>query len=90
MSALCQERTSGYSITSSALASNEGGTVTPSVQVDDHLVLRWRLHWHVGRLFTLEDAIDIARCASVEFDLVSSVEREPSIDNKVTLVVDRQ
>jgi hypothetical protein len=31
-------------------------------QVDDEIEFDRRLHWQIGRLLTLEDAIDIGRC----------------------------
>src|SRR6266511_4637100 len=40
------------------------------LQVDDQLVLGRRLHRQVGRLLTLEDAVDIARCTTVLVDII--------------------
>jgi hypothetical protein len=45
-----------YSITSSAVASSEGGTLRPSA-FDRHLKFRRRLHRQVGRFLTAQDAI---------------------------------
>ena len=55
---------SHHSITSSARASSDGGTVEAErlggLEVDDQLVLGRRLHRQVGRLLALEDAVDVA------------------------------
>ena len=62
----CNAAKSRYSITSSANllemhrhveAQRLGG-----LEVDDKLILRRRLHRHVGRLLAFEDAIDVTRC----------------------------
>ena len=61
-----------HSITSSARASSDGGTVRPSalavLRLIDQLVLGRRLHRQVGRLLALEDAIDVAGRAPVLVD----------------------
>ena len=53
-----------HSITSSARASRVSGTVDAErlrgLEVDDQLVLGWLLHRKIGRLLTLENAIDVA------------------------------
>ena len=36
-----------------------------SLEVDDHLVLGWRLHRQIGRFLALEDAVDIGGGAPV-------------------------
>ena len=52
-----------YSITSSAIASSEGGTARPSafavLRLDDQFILGGRLHREIARLLTFDDAIDI-------------------------------
>ena len=61
-----------YSITSSARASSDGGTVEAErlggLEIDHQLVLGRRLHRKVGRLLALEDAIDVARRSPVLVD----------------------
>ena len=53
-----------HSITSSARASTDGGTVRPSalavLRLITSLVLGRRLHRQVGRLLAFEDAVDVA------------------------------
>src|SRR5260221_6443463 len=44
-----------------------------SFEVDDQLVLCWRLNWKVGRLFAPEDAIDVAGRAPVLINLIDSI-----------------
>src|SRR6187399_590687 len=43
------------------------------LEVDDKLVFGRCLHWKIGRLLTLEDAIDILGCASVRVHRVWAV-----------------
>jgi hypothetical protein len=66
-----------YSITSSARASNVGGTSRPSalavLRLMTKLILGRRLHRKVGRLLALEDAIDIACGKSVLADGIGPV-----------------
>ena len=53
-----------YSITSSARASTDGGTVRPIALAVFRLLTNSylsRLHWQVGRLLAFEDAVDVAR-----------------------------
>jgi len=61
-----------YSITSSARASSDCGTASPSAfggfEVDDQLVLRWRLHRQIGWLLALQDAINVAGRAPILID----------------------
>ena len=52
------------------------------LQVDDQLVLGRRLHRQVGRLLALEDAIDVAGCAPVLVDQVSSIRASPPAATK--------
>src|SRR5438874_8909055 len=44
-----------------------------SVKIDDWFVLGRRLHRKIGRLLTLEDAIDVARRAAVWIDQVRAI-----------------
>ena len=61
-----------HSITSSARASRDGGTVEAErlggLEIDHQFVLGRRLHRQVGRLLALEDAIDISGRAPVLVD----------------------
>ena len=61
-----------HSITSSARASSDGGTVEAErlrgLEIDHQLVLGRRLHRQVGGLLALEDAIDVACRLSVLID----------------------
>ena len=55
-----------YSITSSARASSEGGTVRPSAlavfMIDHQLKFGRLLYRQIGRLGAFEDLIDVAAC----------------------------
>src|SRR6516164_2516491 len=42
-------------------------------QIDRQLVFGRRLHWQIGRLLALEDAVDIASCLTVLIDLIRPV-----------------
>ena len=65
----CDEFPPPHSITSSARASSDGGSMRPSAFAVLRLTIRLvpgrRLHRQVGGLLALEDAIDVARGASV-------------------------
>jgi hypothetical protein len=50
-----------YSITSSARASNVGGTVIGGLEIDRQFVLDRCVHRQVGGLLALEDTIDVNR-----------------------------
>jgi hypothetical protein len=43
------------------------------LEVDDKLILRWRLHRHIGWLLALEDAIDVAGRATELIEEVASI-----------------
>ena len=66
-----------YSITSSARASSDGGTVEAErlggLEIDHQLVLGRRLHRQVGWLLALEDAIDVAGRAPVLVDEIRPI-----------------
>jgi hypothetical protein len=57
-----------YSITSSARASNDGGTVRPSALAVFMLITNSNfgrlLYWQIGRLGAFEDLIDVTACAA--------------------------
>lgn len=62
-----------------SLEPSAGGTSMPSalggLQVDGLLEVSQRLHRRLGWGGTLENAIDVARCASKEIDLINPVRR---------------
>src|SRR5262245_44580240 len=58
-------------------------------EVDYKLILGRRLHWQVGRLLALEDAIDIAGCASELFDQIRPIRDEAAVGHRVALEIDR-
>ena len=77
MSALSQQRKcGGYSITSSARARIDCGTVSPTVFAVLRLIVSSYgrpLHWQVSRVLPFEDAIDIAGCTSVLVDRIGTI-----------------
>ena len=81
-----------HSITSSARASSVGGTSRPSalavLRLIDQLVLGRRLHWKVGRLLALEDAIDVARRASVLVDDIGPVGNQAAASDEGAIGID--
>src|SRR5262249_980621 len=58
-------------------------------EVDNQLVFGWRLHRQVGRLFALEDAVDIASCLPVLIDLIRPVGDEAASGGEDWIIVDR-
>src|SRR5258708_22748944 len=58
-------------------------------QVDDQLVLHRRLHWQVGRLLALEDAIDVAGGEPVLLDDARAIGDQATVGDAVAFVVDR-
>ena len=82
-----------HSITSSARASSDGGTVEPErlggLEIDHQLVLGRRLHRQVGRLLALEDAIDVAGRAPVLVDEIRPVGDQAAGGDEEALAVDR-
>ena len=71
------QQTTLYSITSSALASSDGGTVEAKclggLEVDRQLVFGRRLYRQVGGLLALENAINVVGRLSVLVDKISSI-----------------
>ena len=71
-----------HSITSSARASTDGGTVEPErlggLEVDHQLVLGRRLHRQIGGLLALENAIDVASRAPVLVDVINPIGNQPA------------
>jgi hypothetical protein len=60
------------------------------LEVDDQLVLRWRLHRQAGGLLALEDAVDIAGGAPVLVEEIRPVGDQPAGCDEVTLEIDRR
>ena len=58
------------------------------LQIDEQLILGRRLHRHIGGLFTLEDAIDVASRAAERIDRVRSVRDETTSSYEITPPVD--
>ena len=57
------------------------------LKVDYQLVFGRRLHWQVGWLLTLEDAIDVFRGASELIDRYRAVGNQAAVDDVVTKAV---
>src|SRR5262249_31097008 len=83
-----------HSITSSARASSRGhleAERSRRFEVDDQLVLRWRLHRQIGWLLALQDAVDVTRRAPILIDEIRPVGDQAAIaDIKTGVVDDRQ
>ena len=58
------------------------------LEVDDKLILRWRLHWHVGRLLALEDAVDVASRAPVQVDPIRPIGEQAAGGDEGAIEVD--
>ena len=43
------------------------------LEIDDELILRRRLHRHVGWLLTFQDAVDVAGAAAIQVDPVRPI-----------------
>src|SRR5262249_41149737 len=81
-----------HSITSSARASSVGGTSRPNALAVLRLItslLRRCLYRKVGRLFALEDAIDVAGGAPILVDKVGPVGNQAAAGDEVAEGVDR-
>src|SRR5207344_3004360 len=50
--------------------------------IDKEFVFRWRLHWKIGRFFTLEDAIDVGRRAAKRIDAIWPVRDEAAFGDE--------
>jgi hypothetical protein len=59
------------------------------LEVDDYLVLCRRLHRHVGRLLTLEDAVDVAGRLPILVGPISPVGDQAASGDEEAFVVDR-
>ena len=60
-----------------------------SLEVDNQLVFRWRLHRQVGGLVALQDAIDIAGRASEPVNKIGSIGDQAAGDDEEAFEVDR-
>ena len=85
----CGER-HRYSITSSARASSDCGTVSPSALAVLRLMVNSyrRLHREIARLLALENAIDIAGRAPVKVNVIRSVGDQATIRDADAVVID--
>jgi hypothetical protein len=71
-----------YSITSSARASSDAGTVRPNILAvfrSSTAQVRRLNNWQVSCLPTLEDAVNVASCAAVLFDFIRYVGDQATI-----------
>src|SRR6478752_4389702 len=92
MSALCHKRTFGHSFDQLVgalleLKRNIESERLGGLEIDHQLVLGRRLHWKVGRLLALEDAIDVCRGALELVNPIGTVADQPSGRNKAAAVV---
>src|SRR5271167_3361371 len=60
-----------------------------SLEVDDKLELRRVLHWQIGRLGTLEDAIHVGGRAAVQVDEVDTIGHQPASSGEEGERIDR-
>src|SRR5262249_57605822 len=60
------------------------------LEVDDQLVLGGRLYRQIGRLLALENAIDVAGCAVLLVDLISSIGDQAATGDDSADGVDRR
>jgi hypothetical protein len=74
-----------YSITSSAMASSDGGTVRPlcGLEVYNHLELGRKLHREIARLRAAQDAIDICGGATKCVYRVDSVGEQAAVSDRL-------
>src|SRR5262249_60302252 len=59
-----------------------------SLEVDHKLVLGWFLHWQVGRLLALENAVDVLGRAPELVNKVGPIGHQPAGGGERTLIVD--
>ena len=59
------------------------------LQVDDHLVLCRRLHRHVGRVLTFEDAVDVAGRLPILVDAINPIGDQAASGDEEAFVIDR-
>ena len=59
-----------------------------ALQVDDRLVLGWRLHWQISRLLALENAIDVTSCEPVLVNQVGPIRGKSASSDEDTIEVD--
>src|SRR5262249_56895733 len=82
-----------HSITSSARASNEGGTSRSSALAVFRLItisyLGRRLHRQVGRFLAFKDPIDVAGCTPVRVDRIRPIGHQAAAGDEEAEWVDR-
>jgi hypothetical protein len=87
------QQTAAYSITSSARGEQRGRHFEAkrlrSLEVDHKLIRGRRLHRKVGRLLTLENAIDVAGRAPMRVDGISPVGDQASVGGEDALEINR-
>jgi hypothetical protein len=59
------------------------------LEVDDKLILRRRLHRHVGRLLAFEDAIDVTGCLPPHVDPIRPIGDQAACGDEGAIEVDR-
>src|SRR6516225_7586895 len=59
------------------------------LEVDDELILRWRLHRHVGWLLTFQDAVDVAGRLAEQVDKIRTVGDQATGRDHCMIEVDR-
>ena len=82
-----------HSITSSARASTDGGTVEAQsfrgLEIDHQLVLVRRLHRQISWLLALEDTVNVTGRAAVLVDNISAIGNQAAAGDEKTSEVDR-
>ena len=94
MSALCRKRTSWHLLKRLGGGRDKRGRYGYTKcfcrpEVNDQFEFCRRLHRHVGRIFTLEDAIDVTCRAAVLLDDIGSIGDQAAAINEVSVEVDR-
>jgi hypothetical protein len=58
-----------------------------SLEVDHRFVFGGRLHRQVGRLLTLEDAVDVAGCEAILVNKIRPIRNQPAVGDEQALEV---
>src|SRR5215471_16450333 len=58
-------------------------------EIDHHFVLVWCLHGQISRLFTFEDAVDIAGREAILVNEIRSIRNQSAVGDELSLVIDR-
>src|SRR5262245_47470622 len=93
MSALGQERTSALLLDHLICAGEYGwwnyeAQCFRGLEVDHELVFGRRLHWKIGRVLALENAMDVPGRAPVLIDPIGPIGNQPAARDKDTVGVD--